>query len=102
MSGMGAVNRHAVAAGPKEGQVLVLPHGFPEFWYSWHKKIEPLAAAGFRVVVPDQRGYNLSSKPFGVAYYPLSELASAIVPIAVQLVQQKLFLPGHDRRPPVP
>jgi len=93
---MGAVTLHAVAAGPKDGPVVVLLHGFPEFWYSWHKQIEPLADAGFRVVVPDQRGYNLSSKPFGVAYYALSELVSDIVAIADQLGQAKIFLAGHD------
>src|SRR6266849_7873147 len=87
---------HAVAAGPRDGPVVVLLHGFPEFWYSWRKQIEPLAAAGFRVVVPDQRGYNLSSKPFGVAYYALSELVSDIVAIADQLGQEKIFLAGHD------
>ena len=43
-----------------------LLHGFPEFWYSWRLQIKPLAAAGFRVVAPDMRGYNLSSKPAGV------------------------------------
>ena len=68
------VRIHSVVAGPKDGRVVVLLHGFPEFWYGWHKQIEPLAAAGFRVIVPDQRGYNLSSKPRGVASYALKEL----------------------------
>src|SRR5467141_648916 len=88
---------HAVAAGPKDGAVVVLLHGFPEFWYGWHKQIEPLAAAGFRVVVPDQRGYNLSSKPAGIASYALSELVSDVIAIADQLGRQKIFLVGHDR-----
>jgi len=43
---------------------LVVPlHGFPEFWYGWGHQIGPLAEAGYRVQVPDQRGYNLSDKP---------------------------------------
>ncbi len=46
-----------------EGPLVVLLHGFPEFWYGWRQQIQPLAAAGFRVVAPDTRGYNLSSKP---------------------------------------
>jgi len=54
----GDVSLHAVAAGPRDGQVVILLHGFPEFWYGWHRQIEPLAAAGFRVIVPDQRGYR--------------------------------------------
>ncbi len=87
---------HAVAAGPKDGAVVVLLHGFPEFWYGWHKQIAPLAAAGFRVIVPDQRGYNLSGKPSGIAAYALTQLVSDLIAIADQLGQQKIFLVGHD------
>lgn len=92
----GAVTLHAVAAGPKNGPVVLLLHGFPEFWYSWHKQIDPLAAAGFRVIVPDQRGYNLSSKPSGVKSYALPELVSDIISIADQLGRERVFLAGHD------
>jgi epoxide hydrolase 4 len=92
----GSVSLHAVVAGPKGGAVVILLHGFPEFWYGWHKQIEPLAAAGFRVIVPDQRGYNLSSKPSGVASYALTELVSDVIAIADQLGQQKILLVGHD------
>jgi len=87
---------HAITAGPKDGPVVVLLHGFPEFWYGWHRQIEPLVTEGFRVVVPDQRGYNLSSKPAGVAAYALTELVSDILAIADQLGQDKIFLAGHD------
>ena len=90
------IELHAVAAGPKDGPVVILLHGFPEFWYGWRKQIDPLAAAGFRVIVPDQRGYNLSSKPSGVAAYALSELVSDVIAIADQLGQQKILLVGHD------
>src|SRR5258708_19417788 len=58
--------------------------------------MEPLTAAGFRVIVPDQRGYNLSSKPSGVAAYALTELASDVIAIADQLGREKIFLAGHD------
>jgi len=92
----GIVKLHALALGPKDGPVVVLLHGFPEFWYGWHRQIEPLAAAGFRVIVPDQRGYNLSSKPSGVASYALTELVSDVIAIADELGQQKIFLAGHD------
>jgi pimeloyl-ACP methyl ester carboxylesterase len=92
----GDVRLHAVAAGPRDGPVALLLHGFPEFWCSWRRQIEPLAAAGFRVVVPDQRGYNLSSKPSGVAAYALTELVSDVIAIADQLGQEKIFLAGHD------
>ncbi len=92
----GDVGLHAVAAGPDSGPVVVLLHGFPEFWYGWHRQIEPLAAAGFRVIVPDQRGYNLSSKPAGVAAYALTDLVSDVIAIADQLGQEKISIAGHD------
>jgi pimeloyl-ACP methyl ester carboxylesterase len=92
----GVIELHAVAAGPPDGRVVVLLHGFPEFWYSWRKQIEPLATAGFRVIVPDQRGYNTSSKPSGAASYALSELTSDVLAIANQLNQERIFIAGHD------
>jgi epoxide hydrolase 4 len=92
----GDVSLQAVAAGPHDGPVVVLLHGFPEFWYGWRHQIEPLAATGFRVVVPDQRGYNISSKPSGVAAYALTELTADVIAIADQLGKERLFLAGHD------
>ena len=92
----GVVKLHAVAAGPLDGPIVLLLHGFPEFWRGWHRQIEPLADAGFRVIVPDQRGYNLSSKPTGVASYAISELVSDVITIADQLGREKIFLAGHD------
>ena len=92
----GAIQLHAVASGPPDGPVAILLHGFPEFWYSWHQQIEPLASAGLRVIVPDQRGYNLSSKPRGAANYALSHLTSDVLAIAGQLSAEKFFLVGHD------
>src|SRR5216684_8698558 len=91
-----SVRLHAIAAGPEGGPVVVLLHGFPDFWYGWHRQIEPLIAAGFRVIIPDQRGYNLSSKPSGVAAYALTELVSDVIAIADQLGQEQIFLGGHD------
>src|SRR6186997_1913207 len=67
---------HYVEAG--EGPMVVLLHGFPEFWYGWRLQIAPLVAAGFRVVAPDTRGYNLSSKPTGIAPYAADQMADDI------------------------
>jgi pimeloyl-ACP methyl ester carboxylesterase len=92
----GSIKLNAVAAGPADGPVVLLLHGFPEFWRGWHHQIEPLAQAGFRVIVPDQRGYNLSDKPPGVASYAISELVSDVIAIANQLGREKIFLAGHD------
>ena len=61
---LGDVTLHYVEAG--RGPLIVLLHGFPEFWFGWRLQIAPLVAAGFRVVAPDTRGYNLSSKPRGL------------------------------------
>ena len=91
-----SVRLHAVAAGRRTARSSFFSMAFPEFWYRWHKQIEPLAAAGFRVIVPDQRGYNLSSKPSGAAAYALTELVSDVIAIADQLGQEKIFLAGHD------
>ena len=55
------VRLHYVEAG--RGRLVVLLHGFPEFWYSWRRQIPALTEAGFRVVAPDLRGYNQSERP---------------------------------------
>jgi len=60
---VGEVELHVVLAGPEGGPPVVLLHGFPEFWYAWFRQMGALAAAGFRVIAPDQRGYGGSSKP---------------------------------------
>src|SRR5689334_16295427 len=54
------VRLHFVESGPAAGPPVLLFHGFPEFWYGWRHQLPALAAAGFRAVAPDGRGYNLS------------------------------------------
>jgi pimeloyl-ACP methyl ester carboxylesterase len=85
---------HYVEAG--EGPLVVLLHGFPEFWYGWRQQIKPLADAGFRVVAPDTRGYNLSSKPDGVAAYDVALLAADIKGLIHERGAQSAMLVGHD------
>ncbi|AUX43705.1 epoxide hydrolase [Sorangium cellulosum] len=70
------VRLHYVEAG--EGPLVVLLHGFPELWYSWRHQIPALVQAGFRVIAPDMRGYNLSDKPEGVAAYAIDELTADV------------------------
>jgi len=55
------IRLHVVQTGSRYGSLVILLHGFPEFWYGWRGQIQPLADAGMRVWVPDQRGYNLSA-----------------------------------------
>jgi epoxide hydrolase 4 len=90
------VRLHAVEAGPPEGRLLILLHGFPEFWYGWHRHIETFAAAGYRVLVPDQRGYNLSDKPRGIASYRLDRLAGDVVGLIDDAGRERACLAGHD------
>jgi pimeloyl-ACP methyl ester carboxylesterase len=66
------VRMYYVEAG--DGPLVVLLHRFPEFWFAWRLQIAPLAAAGFRVVAPDTRGYNLSSKPEGFEAFGVDRL----------------------------
>jgi len=91
---VGDVRLHYVEAG--DGPLLVLLHGFPEFWFGWRLQIGPLAAAGFRVVAPDTRGYNLSSKPEGFEAYAVDLLAADIRGLIGALGAKSARLVGHD------
>src|SRR5262245_15017122 len=73
---VGDVQIHYVEAG--HGPLVLLLHGFPEFWYGWRRQIAPLARAGFRVVAPDLRGYNLSSGPQDFTAFTADKLANDI------------------------
>src|SRR3954451_17077931 len=91
---IGDVTLHYVEAG--DGPLVVLLHGFPEFWFGWRLQIQPLAAAGFRVVAPDTRGYNLSSKPEGFESYGGDLLAADIRGLIRALGADAAHLVGHD------
>ncbi|MFT3892058.1 MAG: alpha/beta hydrolase [Anaerolineales bacterium] len=90
------IRLHVVQAGPKSGIPVVLLHGFPEFWYGWRKQIPALVEAGCRVIVPDQRGYNLSDKPKGIKNYRLDKLLKDVLGLIDALDYQKVNLVGHD------
>ena len=90
------VRLHTVTAGPEDGELVVLLHGFPEFWYAWHRQIEPLVDAGYRVVAPDLRGYNCSEKPNGVAAYDVDELVADVVGLVKGTGRESAHVVGHD------
>ncbi len=90
------INRHVVQDGPSTGRLVILLHGFPEFWYGWRRQIPYLAAAGYRVWAPDQRGYNISDKPEGIAAYTLDELADDVIGLMDAAGEEKVFVVGHD------
>jgi pimeloyl-ACP methyl ester carboxylesterase len=85
---------HYVEAGT--GPLVVLLHGFPEFWYSWRHQIPALADAGFRVIAPDMRGYNLSGKPKGVRPYQLETLAADVAGLIRHAGATRATVVGHD------
>jgi pimeloyl-ACP methyl ester carboxylesterase len=88
------VRLHYVEAG--EGPLVVLLHGFPEFWLSWRFQVPALVAAGFRVVAPDMRGYNLSSRPPKVAAYDIDRLAADVRDLIRERGAERALLAGHD------
>lgn len=77
------------------GPLLILLHGFPDFWYGWRKQIEPLSEK-FRVVAPDMRGYNLSDKPASLKEYKIETLAKDIDLLIDALGEKQAYVAGHD------
>ncbi|MDQ4136132.1 MAG: alpha/beta fold hydrolase [Pseudomonadota bacterium] len=90
------VTLHVVEAGPADGPLVILLHGFPEFWWGWRRQIGPLAEAGFRVLAPDQRGYNRSDRPEGRRAYDLDTLARDVIGLMDAAGRETCCLVGHD------
>ena len=90
------IRLHVVQSGSRYGSLVILLHGFPEFWYGWRRQIQPLADAGLRIWAPDQRGYNLSDKPRGTAAYRFDELAADVVGLIDAAGVDRCYLAGHD------
>ncbi|MEK6665643.1 MAG: alpha/beta hydrolase [candidate division NC10 bacterium] len=85
---------HCVTAG--EGPLVLLLHGFPEFWYSWRHQIPALAAAGFMVVAPDLRGFNDSDKPAGIEAYRMSQIVEDVAGLCRAFGHEQAVVVGHD------
>lgn len=90
------IRLHVLQDGPKDAPLVILLHGFPDFSYGWRHQIPYLASTGYRVWAPDQRGYNLSDKPDGLAAYYLDVLAADVVGLIDATGQKQVFLVGHD------
>lgn len=88
------VRLHWVEAG--EGPLVLLLHGFPEFWYEWRHQLPALARMGFRAVAPDLRGYNRSEKPEGVAAYRIERLVDDVRGLIRHLGVERAHVVGHD------
>jgi pimeloyl-ACP methyl ester carboxylesterase len=93
---VGDLQLHAVLAGPEDGPLALLLHGFPECWYSWRYQIPALTRAGYRVVAPDQRGYNLSDRPPGVRSYQIDTLTADLLALIHALGRERATLVAHD------
>jgi pimeloyl-ACP methyl ester carboxylesterase len=91
---IGDVRLHYLEAG--NGPLIVLLHGFPEFCYGWRQQLQPLAAAGFRVVAPDLRGDNRSSRPASVKAYDTEQLAADVRGFIHERGAESALLLGHD------
>ncbi len=90
------IQLHVVSEGAPSDPLVILLHGFPEFWYGWRHQIPALAAAGYRVWAPDQRGYNHSDKPEGIAAYAVDKLAVDAIGLIDAAGHDKAFIVGHD------
>ncbi len=90
------VTLHVASAGNANHQTLLFLHGFPEHWYGWQKQLSFFADHGFYAVAPDQRGYNLSSKPEAVEEYTLEKLMGDMLELIGQLGTENVVLVGHD------
>lgn len=87
------VSIHYVTAGA--GPLVVMIHGFPDFWYTWRELI-PVLAPSYRVVAIDQRGYNLSDKPDGVENYKVDKLVGDVKSVIEHFDEDKAIVIGHD------
>ena len=89
----GGVKIHYATLGT--GPLVVMIHGFPDFWYSWRHSMEALSDS-FQVVAIDQRGYNLSDKPKGVESYDMRLLVNDVAAVIRHLGRDKATIVGHD------
>jgi len=93
---VGEVRLHYAECGREGERLVLLLHGFPECWYSWRHQLTALGGAGFRVVAPDLRGYNLSDKPARVEDYRMEKLVGDVLGLIDHFGAQDAAIVGHD------
>ncbi|MGH9035052.1 MAG: alpha/beta fold hydrolase, partial [Acidimicrobiia bacterium] len=91
---VGGIELHVAECGT--GPVVLCCHGFPELWFSWRHQLPALAAAGYRAVAPDQRGYGRSSRPEAVEEYDIVHLGDDMVGLLDALGEERAVVVGHD------
>src|SRR4051812_4093913 len=92
---LNGIDLHWMESGPPEGPPVVLLHGFPEFWYGWRRQLPALAAAGFRAVAVDMRGYGDSTRPPRVNDYRIETLVADVAAL-IDHLGGRAHLVGHD------
>ncbi len=93
------VSIHYALLGAEHGQdapLVVMVHGFPDFWYTWRDQMEALAGAGYRVAAMDTRGYNLSDQPETVAEYAMPLLVGDVAAVIAAEGEESAVVVGHD------
>jgi pimeloyl-ACP methyl ester carboxylesterase len=93
---VGEVRLHVAEAGVPGRPLVILLHGFPEFWWSWRHQIRALSGAGFHVLAPDMRGFHLSDKPRPVSAYRLDRLTADVAGLIRTHGASSAAVVGHD------
>ena len=93
---IGSMRFRVRVAGPEDGELVVLLHGFPQSSAEWNAQLDALAAAGYRAVAPDQRGYSPGARPEGVEQYAMEHLVADVLAIADEFGGHRFHLVGHD------
>ena len=91
----GGVKIHYAALGDKKNPLVVMIHGFPDYWYSWRDQMAALSSDYYCVAI-DQRGYNLSDKPKGIESYDMRLLVGDVIAVIKHLGRDKAIIVGHD------
>ncbi len=90
------VKIHYASYGPANGPLIVMVHGFPDYWYTWRHQMQALGDAGYRCVAMDLRGYNLSDKPVGLENYDMRLLVGDVLNVIKANGRQKAIVMAHD------
>jgi len=90
------VKIHYATYGKQDGPLIVMVHGFPDFWYTWRDQMQVLGDAGYRCVAMDLRGYNLSGQPSGVENYDMRLLVGDVLNVIKANGREKAIVMAHD------
>ncbi len=92
---LGSIRLHYAEAGDRNNKLVILLHGFPEFWFTWRKQLPELGKS-YHAVAPDMRGYNLSDRPENLDDYKINHLIDDVVRLAAHFGADDFYLAAHD------